>query len=193
MESDYGELSVWDEPLRDLPAAAAAGRPRPDERVQHLPAQCGRPNADPHDGRQRTDDQLLDPPAALECRRDAARWCSDRTGLVSRSPYEDARRFPPERARRTARPRFKPDLPRSLRPVSICTFSSHRFGDPMRWKLLCLVLLMGAGYLFCLAGCKSGRVRLPETHSTLEGTVTYGKEKVLVAMISVWGDKDTAE
>jgi hypothetical protein len=63
----------------------------------------------------------------------------------------------------------------------------------MRWKLLCLVLLMGAGYLFCCAGCHGGRVRLPETGSTLEGTVTYGTEKVLVAQILVWGDNVSAE
>jgi hypothetical protein len=58
----------------------------------------------------------------------------------------------------------------------------------MRRMLLGLVLLTGAGLVLGLAGCGGGLRRVPETGSTLDGTVTYGNEKVLVAMVIAAGD-----
>ena len=46
----------------------------------------------------------------------------------------------------------------------------------------------GAGLVLCLTGCGGGLRRVPETGATLDGTVTYGHEKVLVAMIIVAAD-----
>jgi hypothetical protein len=53
-----------------------------------------------------------------------------------------------------------------------------------------LAALAGAGLVLLLAGCGIGlrEKRLPETGATLEGTVSYGKERVMVAMIIVQGD-----
>jgi hypothetical protein len=50
-----------------------------------------------------------------------------------------------------------------------------------------LVLFTWAGIVLGLAGCHYGRERLPETGATLEGTVTYGNEPVLVAMVIATG------
>jgi hypothetical protein len=46
-----------------------------------------------------------------------------------------------------------------------------------------LAVLAAIGLIFCLGGCNTGPITLPETGATLEGTVTYGGEKVLVAMV----------
>lgn len=43
-----------------------------------------------------------------------------------------------------------------------------------------------------LAGCSSYEERLPETGASLEGTVSYGPEKVPLALISVVGEKGQA-
>jgi hypothetical protein len=53
-----------------------------------------------------------------------------------------------------------------------------------------LAILAVAGFGLFLAGCGIGlrEKRLPETGATLEGTVMYGKEPVLVAMIIVQGE-----
>src|SRR5215475_10666747 len=56
----------------------------------------------------------------------------------------------------------------------------------MRRILLRIALLTAAGLGPCLAGCHTGGVRVPETGATLEGTVTYGKVKVPVAMVIPW-------
>jgi hypothetical protein len=50
-----------------------------------------------------------------------------------------------------------------------------------------IVLLTWAGVVLGLAGCHYGRERLPETGATLDGTVTYGGEPVMVAMIIATG------
>lgn len=42
------------------------------------------------------------------------------------------------------------------------------------------------------ASCMESGVRLPETGATLEGTVSYGNEKVLVALVIVQGEKSSA-
>jgi hypothetical protein len=59
----------------------------------------------------------------------------------------------------------------------------------MRRMLLRLVVLTGAGLLFCVGGCHVGPVDIPDTGATLEGTVKYGNEPVLVAMIIAQGPK----
>jgi hypothetical protein len=51
-----------------------------------------------------------------------------------------------------------------------------------------LATLAVAGLVLFLAGCGPGGRRLPETGATLEGTVTYGKEKVMVAMVIIQGE-----
>jgi hypothetical protein len=50
--------------------------------------------------------------------------------------------------------------------------------------------LTAAGLALLLAGCGTGlrEKRLPETGATLEGTVRYGGEPVLVAMVIVQGE-----
>ncbi len=58
----------------------------------------------------------------------------------------------------------------------------------MRLLLLRLVLLSSMGLLVSLAGCNNGPRRLPVTGATLQGTIKYGNEKVLVAMVLVTGD-----
>jgi hypothetical protein len=44
-----------------------------------------------------------------------------------------------------------------------------------------------------VAGCDIGPRRLPESGATLEGTVTYGQDKVLVAMIIAQGESGSAQ
>jgi hypothetical protein len=57
-----------------------------------------------------------------------------------------------------------------------------------------LALLALAGFGLILAGCGIGlrEKRLPESGATLEGTVTYGAEKVEVAMVIVQGKDGSA-
>ena len=57
-----------------------------------------------------------------------------------------------------------------------------------------LAALAVAALALLLAGCGIGlrEKRLPETGATLEGTVSYGKDKVLVAMIIVQGENGAA-
>src|SRR5260370_27410095 len=62
----------------------------------------------------------------------------------------------------------------------------------MRRMLLRLVLLTGAGLFLCLGGCHTGPERIPETGATLEGTVKYGNEPVLVALIIAQGPNGNA-
>lgn len=49
---------------------------------------------------------------------------------------------------------------------------------------------LGLGLL--LAGCAGGGVRYPETGATLEGTVTYGKDKVGAALVIAQNDTGSA-
>jgi hypothetical protein len=58
--------------------------------------------------------------------------------------------------------------------------------------LQCFVSLAVAGLLLGLGGCNQREVRLPETGATLEGTVAYGNEKVLVAMVTATGPNASA-
>jgi hypothetical protein len=52
-----------------------------------------------------------------------------------------------------------------------------------------LALLAAAGFGLWLAGCGFSRYhKLPESGATLEGTVTYGTEKVEVALVIVQGE-----
>src|SRR5205807_1030723 len=53
----------------------------------------------------------------------------------------------------------------------------------MRRMLIRLTVLTGAALILCPAGCQFGPERVAETGATLEGTVKYGNEPVLVAMI----------
>jgi hypothetical protein len=56
-----------------------------------------------------------------------------------------------------------------------------------------LVLVTGAGLALCLVGCSSlNPNRLPETGATLEGTVTYGQQKLPAALIIVVGKDGSA-
>jgi hypothetical protein len=65
----------------------------------------------------------------------------------------------------------------------------------MRWQLLALALLMGTGIALIVIGigCSSGIREIEPTGATLEGTVTYGTEKVLVGMIIAAGDSGGAQ
>jgi hypothetical protein len=56
-----------------------------------------------------------------------------------------------------------------------------------------LLLPACAGLVLSLAGCNTGPVKHPETGATLEGTVTYGGEKVLVAMVLATGPNGSAQ
>jgi len=49
-----------------------------------------------------------------------------------------------------------------------------------------LVLLAAAGLCFC-AACDGGTARRPETGATLEGTVMYGDQKVMVGLVIAQG------
>ncbi len=53
-----------------------------------------------------------------------------------------------------------------------------------------LALLVAAGFGLLLVGCGIGlrEKKLPETGATLEGTVSYGTEKVEVAMVIIQGE-----
>jgi hypothetical protein len=57
-----------------------------------------------------------------------------------------------------------------------------------------LATLAVAGFGLLLAGCGTGlrEKRLPETGATLEGTVSYGKERVMVAMVIIQGEGGAA-
>jgi hypothetical protein len=57
-----------------------------------------------------------------------------------------------------------------------------------------LAALAAAASLLLPAGCGIGlrEKKLPETGATLEGTVTYGKEKVMVAMVIIQGESGAA-
>jgi hypothetical protein len=55
-----------------------------------------------------------------------------------------------------------------------------------------LVLVAVASFGVFLAGCGPGGDRRPETGATLEGTVTYGKDKVEVAMVIAQGEGSSA-
>ena len=57
----------------------------------------------------------------------------------------------------------------------------------MRRMLQVLAFLTVAGLGLCPLGCGAGGERLPETGATLQGTVTYGKEKVPMALVIVMG------
>lgn len=52
-------------------------------------------------------------------------------------------------------------------------------------RRLALLSLAGLGLFF--AGCGQGLVEIPQTGATLEGTVSYGKDKVMVAMVIARG------
>src|SRR5262245_53433299 len=54
-----------------------------------------------------------------------------------------------------------------------------------------LVLVTGAGLALCVVGCYNPN-RLPETGATLEGTVTYGQQKLPAALIIVVGKDSSA-
>lgn len=63
----------------------------------------------------------------------------------------------------------------------------------MRRILQRCVLLTCAGLVLCAAGCNHGPGRIPETGATLEGTVKYGDEPVLVALIGAAGANGGAQ
>jgi len=52
--------------------------------------------------------------------------------------------------------------------------------------------LVVAACSLLLASCGERGARLPETGATLEGTVKYGNEKVLVALVIAQGEKSSA-
>jgi hypothetical protein len=62
----------------------------------------------------------------------------------------------------------------------------------MRQHLQRLALLSLAGFGLVLAGCSKRLVEVPLTGATLEGTITYGKDKVLVALVTVQGEGGVA-
>jgi hypothetical protein len=53
-------------------------------------------------------------------------------------------------------------------------------------------ILVYAAVITLLVGCSQYEARLPETGATLEGTVTYGDQKIPLAMITVFGEKGQA-
>ncbi len=55
-----------------------------------------------------------------------------------------------------------------------------------------LALLAAAGLGLWLPGCNGRYHKLPETGATLEGTVSYGKDKLEAAMIIVQGESGGA-
>jgi hypothetical protein len=57
-----------------------------------------------------------------------------------------------------------------------------------RWTQRLATLAVAACGLLLAGGCDLTAKRLPETGATLEGTVTYGQEPVMVAMIIVQGE-----
>jgi hypothetical protein len=62
----------------------------------------------------------------------------------------------------------------------------------MRRMLLRLVVLTSASLLLGPIGCNYGQVKNFDTGATLEGTVKYGNEPVLVAMVVVQGANGSA-
>jgi hypothetical protein len=58
----------------------------------------------------------------------------------------------------------------------------------LTWCLATLVVVVAACGLLLAGGCGPRGKRLPETGATLEGTVSYGQERVMVAMIIVQGE-----
>jgi len=64
----------------------------------------------------------------------------------------------------------------------------------MRLTILSL-MLMAAFASVCSAGCSSTAtmVRRPETGATLEGTVKYGDQNVMVGLVIVQNDKGSAQ
>jgi hypothetical protein len=62
----------------------------------------------------------------------------------------------------------------------------------MRRMLQRAVPLTAVSLVILVASCDIGPRRLPETGATLEGTVTYGPDKVLVAMIIAQGDSGSS-
>jgi hypothetical protein len=52
--------------------------------------------------------------------------------------------------------------------------------------------VLAAGFAVLAASCSGGPERLPETGATLEGTITYGSEKVMFAQIVVSSPTSTA-
>src|SRR5438132_808514 len=65
--------------------------------------------------------------------------------------------------------------------------SPQQPGDPMRTLVVRLSFPSIAVLVLCLTGCESKYKQLPESGATLEGTVSYGKEKVAVAMVIAQG------
>jgi hypothetical protein len=57
----------------------------------------------------------------------------------------------------------------------------------MRRTIPRLALLAAAGLGLGLLGCHGRYTKLPETGATLEGTVSYGKDKVEVALVIIQG------
>jgi hypothetical protein len=57
----------------------------------------------------------------------------------------------------------------------------------MRRMFALLVLLAAAGLVGSPAGCSPKTIRLPESGASLEGAVSYGKEKVLVGLVIAQG------
>jgi hypothetical protein len=63
----------------------------------------------------------------------------------------------------------------------------------MRRMLQYLAFLSCAGLVLFPVGCNFGPGRIPETGATLEGTVKYGDEPVLVAMVGAAGSNSGAQ
>jgi hypothetical protein len=82
---------------------------------------------------------------------------------------------------------------RFIRSIRATPDYANHFGDAMRRMLFCLGPLTTAGLVLCLGGCNGGYKRLPETGATLEGTVTYGKEKVAVALVIAQNESGSAQ
>jgi hypothetical protein len=55
-----------------------------------------------------------------------------------------------------------------------------------------LARLVPLGLSLLLVGCTGGEVRYPETGATLEGTVTYGKDKVGAALVIAQNESGSA-
>jgi hypothetical protein len=57
---------------------------------------------------------------------------------------------------------------------------------------LCVARLALLGLAVLLGGCGPGGIRYPETGATLEGTVTYGKDSVGVALVIAQNESGAA-
>src|SRR5262249_12544365 len=64
-------------------------------------------------------------------------------------------------------------------------------GEIMR-RTLQSVMTLTALLALCPAGCDAGLARKPETGATLEGTVSYGDQKIMVGLVIVQNDKGSA-